>query len=73
MRIDHIGQKSQKIKIYDFYRENTIEDIVILRLHRRINKLRLSIVDIEEVLGKVVQEISQELFVSKLSSEERFE
>lgn len=71
-RIDRIGQESKKIKIYNFYCENTIEDKVIFRLHERINMFKSSIGDIEEILGKKVQEISKELFISKLSDEEKY-
>ena len=50
-RIDRIGQKSEKILIYNMICNNTVEDRVLQRLYERIQIFTSSIGDIEEILA----------------------
>ncbi|MCD1654119.1 DEAD/DEAH box helicase [Treponema zuelzerae] len=70
-RIDRIGQKSEKILIYNMICSNTVEDRVLQRLYDRIDIFTSSIGDIEEILGEKISELAIELMNSELTDEER--
>lgn len=61
-RIDRIGQKSPQIFILNAFCENTIEDRILFLLYSRISMFRDIIGDLEEILGKVVQNIEIDVF-----------
>ena len=70
-RIDRIGQESPNIYIYNAVCQNTIEDRILDRLYDRIDVFRNSIGDLEEILGKRIQELAIDVFNNnKLSDEE---
>jgi superfamily II DNA or RNA helicase len=69
-RIDRIGQEAQKIRILHFSCKDTIEDRVLEKLYERIEIFKHSIGDIEEILGNEINQLSIDLFTSKLSEEE---
>lgn len=70
-RLDRIGQKHEKILIYNLYCDNTIEDRVIMRLYDRIQIFKSSIGDLEEILGTYIDDISWIITNPSLSDEER--
>ncbi len=61
-RIDRIGQESPNIYIYNAVCQNTIEDRILDRLYSRIDVFRNSIGDLEEILGKKIQELAIDVF-----------
>ena len=69
-RIDRIGQKKDKIKIFNFICESTVEDRVLERLYERIDIFTHAIGDIEEILGEEISELSKFLFSFSLSEEQ---
>ena len=69
-RIDRIGQKEEKIRIFNFICENTIEDRVLDRLYQRIDIFKYAIGDIEEILGNEIYQLSRDLFTHDLSDED---
>jgi len=70
-RLDRIGQKHEKILIYNLYCDNTIEDRVIMRLYNRIEIFKNSIGDLEEILGTYIDDISRIITDVTLTKEER--
>jgi len=70
-RIDRIGQDHDKLFICNAFCENTIEDRVLQRLYDRIEVFRNTIGDLEEILGKKIQDLQLDLFgMSELTDAE---
>lgn len=61
-RIDRIGQKSPKIFICNAYCENTIEDRILQRLYERIEIVRTTIGDLEEIMGETIRNLEMDIF-----------
>jgi len=70
-RLDRIGQKAEKIMIYNLYCPNTVEDRVVMRLYERIEIFRNSIGDLEDILGEYIEEVSNIIINPDLTPEER--
>lgn len=70
-RIDRIGQKSEKIFIYNMACRDTIEDKVLLKLYDRINIFKYSIGDLEDILGDTVEQLALDLINPELTESER--
>ena len=69
-RLDRMGQKSDRILIYNFAIRGTIEDRVLARLYARIRIFEESIGDLEAILGTEIRELTLDLLRSKLTPEE---
>jgi SNF2 family DNA or RNA helicase len=72
-RLDRIGQKSDKILIFNLTMPGTIEDLILERLYKRIKIFEYSIGDLEEILGEVIRELTQDLFSTNLTPEQQEE
>lgn len=72
-RIDRIGQESPNIYIYNAVCQNTIEDRILDRLYARIDVFRNSIGDLEEILGKKIQDLAIDVFNNNKLTEEEIE
>lgn len=70
-RIDRIGQKADKILIYNLSMKGTIEDKILQRLYNRIGIFRESIGDLETILGEEIRQMTKDLFSRHLSAEEQ--
>jgi len=70
-RIDRIGQKSDKIFVYNITCDDTIEDRVLSRLYERINIFRSSIGDLEDILGEIVESLAFDLIDPSLTDQDR--
>lgn len=70
-RIDRIGQKADKILIYNLSMKGTIEDKILQRLYNRIGIFRESIGDLETILGEEIRQLTKDLFSRHLSPEEQ--
>jgi len=66
-RIDRIGQKAKQLHIVNMVCDGSIEDRVLMRLYSRIEIFKNSIGEIEEILGKQIQDIALSLLNSTLS------
>ncbi|TFF96359.1 MAG: hypothetical protein EU547_06505, partial [Promethearchaeota archaeon] len=64
-RLDRIGQKSDKIYIYNFFIEGTIETDVIFALNKRIDLFKESIGQLEPILGKIQEDMKDIIFNEK--------
>jgi superfamily II DNA or RNA helicase len=72
-RIDRYGQKRDKIRIYSFFLEGTIEERILERLYTRIGIFEDSIGDLEPILGPLSNMLTKEIFSAVLSPEEEVE
>ena len=68
-RIDRIGQKSTDLNIINMSCDGSIEDRVLQKLYSRINIFKTSIGEIDDILGKEIQDLALSL-MSNLSEEE---
>ena len=69
-RLDRIGQKSEVIRIYNFWIEGTIEQRILQRLYDRIGIFERSIGELEMILGDVLAQLEREIFSNQLNPEE---
>lgn len=72
-RLDRIGQKFNRIKIFNFSVSETIESLMLERLYERIEIFKNSIGDLESILGEEINELTKDLFSQELSIEEEEE
>lgn len=72
-RIDRYGQQRDKIRIYSFFLEGTIEERILERLYRRIGIFEDSIGDLEPILGPLANALTREIFTAQLTPEEEIE
>jgi SNF2 family DNA or RNA helicase len=70
-RIDRIGQDAEKILIYNFVREDSIEERILYRLLDRIGIFRNSIGELEEIFGSEMERLAKDLFNPHLTAEQR--
>jgi hypothetical protein len=70
-RLDRMGQKSDRILIYNFSVPGTIEDRILNRLYNRIGIFEESIGDLEPILGEEMKQLTRDLLRSKLTPEEQ--
>jgi superfamily II DNA or RNA helicase len=70
-RLDRVGQKSDKIHIFNMKVPDTIESDIYLRLYNRIDIFKESVGDLEPILQDAMGEVNKALFNPKLSPEER--
>src|SRR6185437_14478792 len=60
-RLDRIGQKAQKILIFNLIAEDTIDERIYERLYKRLNLFRRALGDLEPVLGPIISELTRDL------------
>jgi superfamily II DNA or RNA helicase len=70
-RLDRIGQRANRIHIYNLTIPGTIEDLILERLYKRVKIFEQSIGDLEDLLGEIVRELTQDLFSPDLSTAEQ--
>jgi superfamily II DNA or RNA helicase len=69
-RIDRVGQQAKRLVIVNFKVRGTIEERLYDRLHLRLETFRNSIGDLEEVIGKEVQQLTIDLLSKELTPEQ---
>jgi len=70
-RLDRYGQENDKILIYNFSIEGTIDDIILNRLYQRINVFERYIGDLEVILGEQITELTRDMFNPTLTPEQK--
>jgi len=70
-RIDRIGQKAEKIHIYNLVREDSIEERILERLLNRIGLFQGSIGDLEDIIGDQIFNLAVDLFNPDLTEEQQ--
>lgn len=69
-RLDRIGQKSQVIRIYNFWIEGTIEKRILDKLFKRIGIFERSIGELELILGDELRTFERDILTKKLTRED---
>ena len=69
-RIDRIGQEADKILIWNFVYEDTVDDRVYERLLERLHIFKQALGSLEAVLGDEIRELGYELLSHNLTPEQ---
>ena len=69
-RLDRYGQRAERILIFNFSINGTIEQKILERLYKRIGIFQASIGDLEPILGERIKSLQRELLRAHLTSEE---
>jgi superfamily II DNA or RNA helicase len=70
-RLDRLGQKAERIVIFNFSVRGTIEERILQRLYARIRIFEGSIGDLEPILGEEIKKLTESLLQSRLTPEEQ--
>jgi superfamily II DNA or RNA helicase len=70
-RLDRLGQEAERIQIFNFAIDETIEERILLRLHERVGVFERSLGDVEQILGQDVYKLVLDLFRDGLSDQQR--
>jgi SNF2 family DNA or RNA helicase len=69
-RIDRVGQKHEKLLIFNFKVKNTVEERLYESLHGKLNMFSSSLGDFEAVIGEEVQKLTVELLSKELTPDQ---
>ncbi len=69
-RIDRIGQKAERILIWNIMYQDTIDERIYDRLLERLDVFRQSLGSMESVLGKEISRMTSDLFKHRLTKRE---
>jgi len=69
-RIDRVGQQAKRLSIVNFKIRNTIEERLYVRLHSKLERFANSLGDLEDVIGREIQNLTTELFSKDLTLEQ---
>ncbi len=69
-RLDRLGQKSEKIFIWNLFADKTIEQRIYSRLYARLKVFEESLGGLEEILGEKMSQLSKELLSQHFTPEE---
>ncbi len=72
-RIDRLGQKSQKITIWNLFYRHTIDERIYDRLYERLEIFKKALGGLEAVLGEKIQSLTIDLLRGELSEEQENE
>lgn len=72
-RIDRIGQEADKILIWNFIYEDTVDERIYERLLERLGIFRQALGSMEAMLGDEIRSLSYELLSHKLTPEQELE
>ncbi len=72
-RIDRIGQLKERILIWNFFYQNTLDDRIYNRLFDRLEIFKNSLGDLEAILGEKIRRLSFELLSHELTPEQEVE
>lgn len=70
-RIDRIGQKSDKITIWNLFYEDTIDARIYVRLFNRLGIFEKSLGGLESVIGDEIKKLTSDLMSKKMSIEQQ--
>lgn len=70
-RLDRFGQQAERIRIFNFYLEDTIETRIFQRLYDRIGIFVRSIGDLEAILGEEMSQLTREVLQRDLTPDEQ--
>jgi len=70
-RIDRIGQKAEKITIWNLFYEGTIDARIYGRLHERLHIFEYTLGGLEAVLGDEITKLGYDLLAGNLTTDEQ--
>jgi superfamily II DNA or RNA helicase len=70
-RIDRIGQKAEKITVWNLFYADTVDARIYRRLHERLHIFEYALGGLEAVLGDEISKLGYDLLAGKLSPEEQ--
>lgn len=70
-RLDRLGQRAERILIFNFSAPDTIEDRILDRLYDRVGLFEGAIGVLEPILGEQIKRLTERLFNVRLTPEER--
>jgi len=69
-RLDRIGQKSEKITIWNLFYDETIDARIYRRLYDRLDLFRRSLGDLEAILGDEIRKLTLDLMQGHLTPDQ---
>lgn len=72
-RIDRFGQKSPKVRIYNFVTKDTVEERIFFRCYERLGVFSSTVGDLEGVLGNLESDLTKIAFDLELTDEQKAE
>lgn len=66
-RIDRLGQKAEKVSIWNLFYNDTIDSRIYERLYERLDLCRQALGNFEPILGKEIQKLERELLTGRLT------
>jgi superfamily II DNA or RNA helicase len=70
-RLDRLGQKAEKIVIWNLLHQGTIDERIYVRLYEKLDLCRRSLGDFEEVVGTEIRILTNELLSGRLTTEQQ--
>ncbi len=70
-RLDRIGQTADTILIFSFLARDTVDEDIYVRLYERLDLFRISLGDLEDVLGQAIAALTRDLLSHRLTAEQR--
>ena len=70
-RIDRIGQKAEKITIWNLFYADTVDARIYQRLHERLHIFEYALGGLEAVLGDEITKLGYDLLAGKLTPDEQ--
>jgi hypothetical protein len=72
-RIDRLGQTSAKISVISLLHKNTIDERIYSRLYARLDLIRSTLGDFEDILGEKIRELTADLLKRELTPAQQTE
>jgi superfamily II DNA or RNA helicase len=72
-RIDRLGQTAEKISVISLLHKDTIDERIYTRLYARLDLIRSTLGDFEDVLGEKIRELTADLLKRELTAAQQTE
>ncbi len=72
-RIDRLGQKSEKISIWNLFYKNTIDGRIYTRLLERLDVFKYALGELEAIIGEEIDKLTYDLLSRELTPEQEEE
>lgn len=69
-RLDRLGQRAEKITVWNLFYADTIDDRIYARLYKRLGIFERALGGLEAVLGEQIQQLTSELLTGRLTPEQ---
>lgn len=70
-RVDRLGQKADKVLIWNLFYSDTIDSRIYQRLYDRLDLCRQALGDFEPILGQEIQKLERDLLTGQLTPEQQ--